>query len=242
MPDKVVVRLITRKPADEGDIPEPVETYIYHWHRILGALVVLVVLVGGVIAGLRHFIATQEPAVRAGMERAPLAESTAAPSPLLQRTPDELSSQPSALPSPDSGTQVGLAVASERAKGAAPPPSFTGTAKVSIRSPNIKRAQLTSNVVNGQPVDQIGPIIAMNQQGMVKVFLWTEIDDLKGRKLFHDWYWGGERRFHARIPVTRNHQTGTSIKFIERSMTGPWEVKVIDNYKRVYAEARFEVR
>ena len=240
MPDKVVVRLITRKPADAGDISAPKQTYVYHWHRIVAALVIILAAISGIIGGVRHFSSSPAPTAQTAVETAAAPAVNATPIP--QNT--LVKQEPKAAAPLEPDAKKAAEVIGERQPGGEniSQASVSSPFKVAIRSPSIKRAQLTSNVVDGQPVDQIGPIIALNGKSSVKVFLWTELDDIKGRKMFHDWYWQGKRVFHARIPVTRSHQSGTSIKFIDRGMTGAWEVKVVDNYDRVYAEARFEVR
>ena len=115
-------------------------------------------------------------------------------------------------------------------------------ATVAILSSNIKRAQLTSSVSKDGPVDNIGLTIPMNAQGLLRIYLFMETDGLKGKVLFHDWYWKGKRIAHAHIPVKRNPDTAVSSKFIDRIMVGPWEVKIVDASNRVLAKANFEVR
>ncbi len=116
------------------------------------------------------------------------------------------------------------------------------TGAVAVLSNNIKRAQLASNIIGGEPVDSLGPTIAMNERGLLKVFLFIEASGLNGRLLFHDWYWKGKRMAHTRIPIRRDSQTAASSKFIDRIMTGPWEVHLVDARGNILAKAAFDVR
>ena len=83
---------------------------------------------------------------------------------------------------------------------------------------------------------------SMNAKGLIRVYLFMETEGLKGKVLFHDWYWKGKRIAHARIPIKRDANIAASSKFIDRIMMGPWEVKVVDERSRVLAKAAFAVQ
>jgi hypothetical protein len=112
---------------------------------------------------------------------------------------------------------------------------------ISILSRSVKRVLLTSNVIEGEPIDTLGAVIPMNDKGLIRVYLFMETSGLKGQTLFHDWYWKGKRMAHARIPIGRNAHEAASSKFIDRIMMGPWEVKIVDEKGKVLAKAAFEV-
>ncbi len=58
--------------------------------------------------------------------------------------------------------------------------------RILIRPRNIRRSQLTTNAVSGQPVDELNEVVPMNARGLIKVFLHLETTGLKGYILFQN--------------------------------------------------------
>lgn len=120
-------------------------------------------------------------------------------------------------------------------------------AKEEILSPvstlhhGLSRAELTMNMDGGEPGEPVGYRIQMNDEGIIKLILFTEMDGLRGKTLHHEWYRGDARVARVRIPVNVDQQRSHSSKFINRQMLGVWRVKVVDEQGELYAEANFEV-
>jgi len=112
---------------------------------------------------------------------------------------------------------------------------------VEILDARIKKAQLSSNLEKGMPVDKLSSQVLMSQEGIIKVHLFTEMENLRGQYLLHDWYRNGERQARVKIPVNYDHQRSSSSKFINQQMLGTWTVKVIDEQGKHYIYASFEV-
>ena len=233
MPEKLVIRVVNAQSLKSGEEPKkPKEIVIYHWNRIFAALFVLALLLIGLVWGVMHvFNRPDAPPPAAEATAANSQTLTATPQPASPRpTVSQVASEPGNKPAPVSPSAP-KAVADHSAK-----------AEVAIFSGSIKRAQLTSGIIEGEPVDQLDQTIAMNDQGLLRVYLFMETADLKGKALFHDWNWKGRRIAHARMPIKSNGQKAVSSKFIDRIMTGPWEDKIVDQSDRVLAKAGFEVR
>jgi len=105
----------------------------------------------------------------------------------------------------------------------------------------IARAELTDGVRDKEPLDPLGYDVPMNEEGIIKVVLFTEMHDLDGTVLYHDWYRNENRQARVRIPVNVSRQRSHSSKFINRQMLGDWRVKVVDGAGELYAEANFRV-
>ena len=97
------------------------------------------------------------------------------------------------------------------------------------------------NMDGGEPGEPVGYRIQMNDEGIIKLILFTEMDGLRGKTLHHEWYRGDARVARVRIPVNVDQQRSHSSKFINRQMLGVWRVKVVDEQGELYAEANFEV-
>ncbi|MCP5163132.1 MAG: DUF2914 domain-containing protein [Hahellaceae bacterium] len=107
----------------------------------------------------------------------------------------------------------------------------------------VKRIQLTSDVQKLAPVDTLESSLSMNERGLIKVFLFTELNDLKGKKVSHVWYLNGKRM--ARVNMGRLSTDSARIyssKYIDKHMTGHWEVKVVENGTNIIATKTFDVR
>ncbi len=237
MADKVVIRLINPRPQEPAEDPVPPQIVVYHWGRIAAALLVIALLLLGLVSGVRHLLRpldgqAETPVVRTEPPTS-VPETRAA-----QKPPSSDSASVPSEPNSPSPANGDVKTTTGEATHAAETPSN----QVQILSGNIRRAQLTGGVLDGTPQDRLDGIIPMNAKGLIKVFLYMETTGLKGHILYHDWYWKDRLIAHARIPVKRNDQTSVTSKYIDRIMTGPWRVAVVDDRKRVYAEARFEVR
>ena len=234
MPEKLVIRVVNAQSLKSGEEPKkPKEIVIYHWNRIFAALFVLVILLIGLVWGVMHVFNRPEATP-------PSAEAAAENTQTLAAAPHSASPMPSA--NQDAASKPGEKPAPVSPSGPKVVAAHATKTEVALFSSGIKRAQLTNGIVNGEPVDQLDQTIAMNDQGLLRVYLFMETADLKGKVLFHDWNWKGRRIAHARMPIKSNGQKAVSSKFIDRIMTGPWEVKIVDESDRVLAKAGFEVR
>lgn len=245
MPDKVVIRLINKKTSAKREEPKAKTVLVYHWNRIFGAMLIAVVLVGILTWSIQR--AVKGPSGETtGAESSPASKTQAALAAPQDHKGEVARSEGKshhheAAANASAPTKPGAA-ATERKETASSAEGSAASPAVTIVSGNIKRAQLTSGLQNGEPVDSIGPTIPMNERGLVKVYLFMETSGLKGRTLFHDWYWKGKRMAHARVPIKRKDQTVASSKFIDRIMMGSWEVRVVDEKDNLMAKTGFEVQ
>jgi len=112
---------------------------------------------------------------------------------------------------------------------------------VKILDTHINKAQLSSNLVKGLPVDNLSSQVLMSEEGIIRVHLYTEMENLRGQSLFHHWYLNGEKQARVRVPINHNQQRSSSSKFINRQMLGKWTVQVLDEQGKAYIEVNFEV-
>jgi len=117
----------------------------------------------------------------------------------------------------------------------------TRPASVLIVNSAIARANLSLSIKKDEPGRALNHSIVMPEKGIIKVILFTEMNDIRGRTLFHEWYLNGKRQARVRIPVNVSHQKSFSSKFINQQMLGQWLVKVVDENGEPYILADFEV-
>lgn len=115
-------------------------------------------------------------------------------------------------------------------------------AKVEVLSDHLLHAQLSNRLVNRTPLDQASAVIPMNEEGLVTVYFYTELQDLQGETVYYNWYRDDKRvarvRARPQRPITRAY----SSKFIDRHMLGQWRVELDSADGETLARAEFEIR
>ncbi|AZZ91863.1 DUF2914 domain-containing protein [Hahella sp. KA22] len=117
----------------------------------------------------------------------------------------------------------------------------SGGEPVKIFSDAISRAQLTQELDDSEPTNALRNSIVMNDEGLLRIYLFTEMMDMTGQTLYHDWYRGDKRVARIRIRPHRSPMRASSSKFIDRHMLGQWTVKVTGPEGDILAEAAFSV-
>ena len=116
------------------------------------------------------------------------------------------------------------------------------TSVITSLHPGILNARLASDVdARRQPIDELGYEVSMDEAGLIKVILHTEMQGIAGVTLFHEWFQGDERRARVRIPVNKANQSSFSSKYIDTHMLGDWSIEVRDEQGELYAMASFTV-
>lgn len=110
-----------------------------------------------------------------------------------------------------------------------------------IRDSRLSRAQLTSALSEYEPVDQLSSSLDLPDKGVMKVFFFSELTNLKGETVYHEWYQGDRRVARITIRPHRSPMRASSSKFINRQMTGEWRVKVVTSAGVTLGEYHFVV-
>ncbi|MBW4934293.1 DUF2914 domain-containing protein [Marinobacter sp. F4206] len=274
---------------------EPQEIVVYYWGRIIAALFVLVLVVGGITWGAFEIFGTveqkevlaenqegeapplpsvfidqpasAEPAsiqfpktaskekpesgasprmpdqalsVQAEVAETPVSmsetaagtassESSAEPAPpeLARQASEPVSSvDPSSLPAPAAGESE-------------PPPE--DAASIKILSDHLIRAQLSTGLAEKEPIDEIPNVLTMDSDGLIRIYLFTEIQGMEDQLHFHDWYLEDERVARVEIKPSVDPMRASSAKYIDRHMLGDWRVEVITAEGELLATGAFSI-
>jgi len=123
----------------------------------------------------------------------------------------------------------------------AEPNSNQQPAEVLIVNSGISRAVLTTSLEGKIPGEPLSAQVALPTEGIMKVILFTEMKDIRGKTLYHEWYREGVRQARVKIPVNVDPQRSYSSKYINHQMLGKWQVKVLDGQSEPYVLTDFEV-
>ncbi|MDO3722179.1 DUF2914 domain-containing protein [Marinobacter sp. chi1] len=118
----------------------------------------------------------------------------------------------------------------------------SGSSPVRILSEHLTRAQLSSGLEDKEPIDQLSDTLAMEEDGLIRVFLFTEIQGMQDETHYHDWYLEDERVARVSITPFVDPMRASSAKFIDRHMLGEWRVEVVTAEGEPLAVGEFTVQ
>jgi hypothetical protein len=176
--------------------------------------------------------ATTDASITAPVNASASASTNASTSPATTPTQQAQAAGFAATPAPEP-------VASTRQDAAA----ASHESPVNTSPPRVTRALLTSDVVEHEPVDTIGPEIVGDRDDTAHVCFYTELHGLSGQQVRYRW----ERE--GRVESENTMLVGTSWRWraysrkeILPGQTGQWRVQLMDAEDRVLAEASFVYR
>ncbi|TVP55607.1 MAG: DUF2914 domain-containing protein [Halomonadaceae bacterium] len=112
---------------------------------------------------------------------------------------------------------------------------------ITLHSEHITQAQLTPSLDNKAPTERLGQQIFMNERGLIRIYLFTEMEGLNTRRVFFDWYLEDERQARVTVRPHLDQMRASTSKFIDRNMLGNWEVRVVLADDTLLTSAHFEV-
>lgn len=159
----------------------------------------------------------------------PSSESSPEPAPpqsASQASEPVSSAEPAFLPAPAAGESE---------------PSPEDARSIKLLSDHLIRAQLSTGLEEKEPIDEIPNVLRMDSDGLIRIYLFTEIQGMKGQLHFHDWYLEDERVARVAIRPSVDPMRASSAKYIDRHMLGDWRVEVVTEEGEVLAKGAFSV-
>ncbi len=120
-------------------------------------------------------------------------------------------------------------------------PGSTSGAVTILDESRIGRARLTSNVVNREPVDELGATMDIPAAGQKAVFFFTEVRGMAGRNVTHRWLRDGNVMASVPFPIGSDRWRVYSRKVIGGNETGSWTVIAVGSDGGELARAAFTV-
>lgn len=248
---KIVTRISpNNKPA--ADSPE--YHNIYHWDRIIGVAVLLllslIAVLYFIISAISNDSVTDKPA-----EKKHLTEAIASP-PAASNNINEKLSDNTASPSPnqtlnkpkespplimDSKTEALISEANTALSSASPSAGATKTQPpiINIHSKDINRAIFSHTLKNKEPNSIIKDTVLLDKGGLSRVYFFTDVKDRAGDTLTHTWYRNGKKIVKVRTPIGSDTWRCSSSKYLDKTMQGDWEVKITDKKGELVASGSF---
>jgi DUF2914 family protein len=110
-----------------------------------------------------------------------------------------------------------------------------------ILDSRISRALLAKDIVNKEPVGEVTGKVTVVKEKATGVFFFTEIHDMKGKALYHEWLRNGELVFKRKINILNSPWRAATSKLITYSRKGSWQVRLVDQNGVVLSVVSFDV-
>lgn len=111
--------------------------------------------------------------------------------------------------------------------------------KAQLFTAAIKRAKLTAEVNRHEPGETLPVQLTLEENGLSKVYFYTEVIGQAGKTHYHHWYHDGKLKAKVPITIGSNRWRCYSSKYLNHQQTGKWTVKVIDAKNRLLAQSHF---
>ncbi len=105
----------------------------------------------------------------------------------------------------------------------------------------VSRAVLAKELNNKEPVGEIFVPILTDKTKAVGVYYFTEINNMKDRVLFHEWFRNDKLVFKRKIHILGNRWRASTSKLLPYSAKGRWVVKLVDESENILSLIKFEV-
>jgi len=107
--------------------------------------------------------------------------------------------------------------------------------------PNISRARLAKGMKNKEPYGNVELPFLVNSEQAEGLFYFTEINNMKGGTVFHEWLKEGESIYKRKIKIRGNRWRFSTSKLFNNKHIGEWQVRTLDKQGKVLNKIGFMV-
>ncbi|MGK0382497.1 MAG: hypothetical protein ACI8QG_002268 [Flavobacteriales bacterium] len=90
----------------------------------------------------------------------------------------------------------------------------------------VERSQLTSNIENREPTDNLEGLVQGQNTNMKRVYFFTHIIGLKNKQIIHRWLYKGEEKATVTLNIGGDSWRTYSSKRVPSYWQGKWQVQV----------------
>lgn len=115
---------------------------------------------------------------------------------------------------------------------------------VAVKAPysnQVARSQLTSRVINHEPIDLISSPILVEKDNIRRLYYFTELIDMSGKTIYHSWSYKGDSIFRREFDIKGDRWRVTTLKKLDTTLLGDWKVTLTDSKGNLLHEISFEV-
>ncbi|MDN4503064.1 DUF2914 domain-containing protein [Alteromonadaceae bacterium BrNp21-10] len=109
------------------------------------------------------------------------------------------------------------------------------TSALTMAEPVVNRAQLTSNIIDKLPVDDLQNLMAVPAETIANVYFFTQVDGLAGQQIVHRWLYKQEPMAEVLLEIGGDNWRTHSSKKIRANWAGDWQVQVLHGDKLIHS-------
>ncbi len=94
--------------------------------------------------------------------------------------------------------------------------------------PNISRARLAKGMKDKEPYGNVELPFLVNSEQAEGLFYFTEINNMKGDTVFHEWLKDGKSIYKRKIRIRGNRWRVSTSKLFNNKHTGEWQARTLD--------------
>lgn len=91
----------------------------------------------------------------------------------------------------------------------------------------VARAQFSTNVIDREPIDDIGPTVRVEYSEIQRVYFFTDLRDMSGSQVVHQWKLDGENQADVTFEIGGDRWRVWSSKRLLPGFDGKWSVDII---------------
>lgn len=106
---------------------------------------------------------------------------------------------------------------------------------------NVSKAVLTYKINNKEPAGETVRTVEVNRKKPIWVYYFTELNAMKGNKVYHEWLKNGAVVSKQELLVSTDTWRTSSRKLLSDSERGNWAVRLVDKNGRLLNQKNFKV-
>lgn len=112
---------------------------------------------------------------------------------------------------------------------------------ISKAAHNVSRAILTYKINNKEPAGETVRNVEVNHKKPIWVYYFTELNAMKGNKVYHEWLKNGSVVSKQELVVSGDSWRTSSRRLLSDSERGNWVVRLVDKNGQLLNEKKFKV-
>ncbi|ETX12607.1 hypothetical protein MUS1_03210 [Marinomonas ushuaiensis DSM 15871] len=93
----------------------------------------------------------------------------------------------------------------------------------------IARAQFSTDVIDREPIDDIGPTVKVEYGEIQKVYFFTDLRDMSGTRVVHRWTLDGDSQAEVAFDIGGDRWRVWSSKRLLPGFDGKWAVEIVQD-------------
>lgn len=93
----------------------------------------------------------------------------------------------------------------------------------------VARAQFSTDVVDREPIDNVGPVVKVEYGGIQRVYFFSDLRGMSGSQVIHRWKLDGEEQADVSFDIGGDRWRVWSSKRLMPGFDGKWSVDIVQD-------------